>query len=99
MPSVFFRVGYYVRHEYEDAELIENPPEQPILEKLTRDILDSNPRVTKFRITWHESEPDKNTENLLENLHLGSPLKSKNVESSENASSLQNASSLDVNFE
>ena len=96
----FFRVGYYVRHEYDDLELIENPPEPPILEKLTRDILDSNPRVTKFRITWHESEPDQNPESLLENLQLGSPVKSGNVgDSLPIASSLKNPSSLDVNFE
>ena len=48
----FIRVGYYVSNEYDDAELQETPPEQPVFDKLTRNILASNPRVTKFKINW-----------------------------------------------
>ena len=51
----FIRVGYYVSNEYQDPELQENPPEQPIFDKLTRNILASNPRVTKFKINWDEA--------------------------------------------
>ena len=44
----FFRVGYYVNNAYAEDELNENPPPQPIIEKLTRHILVEKPRVTKF---------------------------------------------------
>jgi ASF1 like histone chaperone len=50
----FFRVGYYVNNYYEEQELVENPPEKPILERLTRHILVEKPRVTKFQITWED---------------------------------------------
>ena len=48
----FIRVGYYVSNEYSDPEMQETPPEQPLFDKLTRNILASNPRVTKFKINW-----------------------------------------------
>lgn len=53
----FIRVGYYVSNEYEDAELVENPPSQPELDKLKRNILASNPRVTKFKVNWDNTTP------------------------------------------
>jgi histone chaperone ASF1 len=34
--------------------MAENPPETPDLEKLNRNILASNPRVTKFKINWED---------------------------------------------
>ena len=49
----FIRVGYYVSNEYTDAELIETPPEQPDFDKLQRNILASNPRVTKVYINFY----------------------------------------------
>ena len=49
----FIRVGYYVSNDYDDPELTENMPEKPIFDRLTRNILASNPRVTKFKINWH----------------------------------------------
>lgn len=52
----FIRVGYYVNIEYDDPELVENPPEKPIYEKLGRSILASNPRVTKFKINWDDAK-------------------------------------------
>jgi len=48
----FIRVGYYVSNEYTDAELQETPPDKPDFNKLQRNILASNPRVTKFKINW-----------------------------------------------
>eukprot|EP00112_Aurelia_sp_Birch-Aquarium-sp1_P007403 Seg1806.9 transcript_id=Seg1806.9/GoldUCD/mRNA.D3Y31 product="Transcription initiation factor TFIID subunit 7" protein_id=Seg1806.9/GoldUCD/D3Y31 len=48
----FVRVGYYVSNEYVDPELRENPPCHPIYEQLQRNILDSEPRITKFNIGW-----------------------------------------------
>ena len=50
----FIRVGYYVSNEYSDPELQETPPETPNFDKLTRNILASNPRVTKFKINWDD---------------------------------------------
>ena len=34
--------------------MTENPPENPDFEKLNRNILASNPRVTKFKIQWED---------------------------------------------
>ena len=48
----FVRVGYYVNNEYVDPELVENPPPKPLFDKLQRNILASNPRVTKFKVNW-----------------------------------------------
>ena len=45
-------MGYYVSNEYSDPEMQETPPETPLFDKLTRNILASNPRVTKFKINW-----------------------------------------------
>lgn len=50
--SEFIRVGYYVNTDYGDPEMRENPPPQVILEQLQRNILASQPRVTKFPIQW-----------------------------------------------
>ena len=41
-----------VNNEYDDPELQENLPEKPILEKIYRNILASDPRVKKFKIVW-----------------------------------------------
>ena len=48
----FIRVGYYVSNDYDDPELTENMPDKPVFDRLTRNILASNPRVTKFKINW-----------------------------------------------
>lgn len=48
----FLRVGYYVNNEYVDAELRENAPAKPLFDKLQRNILATNPRVTRFKIDW-----------------------------------------------
>lgn len=51
----FVRVGYYVTNEYEDVEMRENPPSEPIYDKLVRSIAANEPRVTKFKINWDSS--------------------------------------------
>lgn len=56
----FIRVGYYVNVDYSDPELKENPPATPLYDKLVRNILATNPRVTRFKIDW-----DDNLENAL----------------------------------
>ncbi|KXJ14531.1 histone chaperone asf1 isoform X2 [Exaiptasia diaphana] len=50
----FVRVGYYVNNDYVDPEMKENPPAKPVIEKLQRNILVSEPRVTKFHIKWDD---------------------------------------------
>ena len=52
----FFRVGYYVNNYYEEQELSENPPDKPLIDRLTRHILVEKPRVTKFQIQWEDSQ-------------------------------------------
>ena len=53
MEREFVRIGYYVRYDYTDPLLKENPPEAVKLDLLERSILDSKPRVTKFSIPWY----------------------------------------------
>eukprot|EP00434_Breviolum_minutum_P028316 symbB.v1.2.025052.t1/scaffold2412.1/size81594/3 len=50
----FCRVGYYVRYEYDDEELQENPPETVDWDHVHRVL--SAPRVTKFEIPWDSTE-------------------------------------------
>ena len=57
MLQEFIRVGYYVNNDYDDPEMMETPPEPPQYDRLKRNILASNPRVTKFKINWED--PDK----------------------------------------
>ena len=44
-PQELIRVGYYVANEYEEEELRENPPEQPIVEKCAQQGLQHAPRT------------------------------------------------------
>lgn len=46
----FIRVGYYINNDYADPELRESPPALPQFDKLQRNILASNPRVTRFMV-------------------------------------------------
>lgn len=50
----FVRVGYFINNEYTDMELRENPPTQPLFEKVQRNILGDKPRVTRFKINWDD---------------------------------------------
>lgn len=51
----FVRVGYFINNDYSDPELRENPPPKPSFEKLTRNILATKPRVTRFKINWDDT--------------------------------------------
>lgn len=51
----FVRVGYFINNDYTDPELKENPPARPQFEKMTRNILASKPRVTRFKINWDDA--------------------------------------------
>ncbi|KAG2461310.1 ASF1A protein, partial [Polypterus senegalus] len=65
----FIRVGYYVNNEYTEPELRENPPVKPDFAKLQRNILASNPRVTRFHINWDDnSEKVDDSENTIPNM-------------------------------
>lgn len=44
----FVRIGYFLNNEYEDEAMKENPPEVPLVNQLKRNILASDPRVTRF---------------------------------------------------
>eukprot|EP00931_Biecheleriopsis_adriatica_P108188 TRINITY_DN82525_c0_g1_i1.p1 TRINITY_DN82525_c0_g1~~TRINITY_DN82525_c0_g1_i1.p1 ORF type:complete len:192 (-),score=28.91 TRINITY_DN82525_c0_g1_i1:109-639(-) len=50
----FCRVGYYLRHDYDDKELQEDPPQAVVWEKLQRVL--STPCITKFLIKWDNAE-------------------------------------------
>ncbi|XP_037938609.1 histone chaperone asf1 [Teleopsis dalmanni] len=51
----FVRVGYFINNDYVDPELKENPPTKPLFDKLTRNILATKPRVTRFKINWDDA--------------------------------------------
>ncbi|CAB3376856.1 Hypothetical predicted protein [Cloeon dipterum] len=59
----FVRVGYFINNEYSDPDLRENPPATPQYDKITRNILASAPRVTRFKIDWDNSSSEQNGEN------------------------------------
>lgn len=93
----FIRVGYYVNVDYSDPELKENPPTTPLFEKLVRNILATNPRVTRFKIDWDDNQENvpplastENTGNVVGTEDSLGPLKPTNNSKSEE-------SSMDVN--
>jgi len=51
----FVRVGYFINNDYTDPELRELLPPKPQFDKLTRNILASKPRVTRFKINWDDT--------------------------------------------
>lgn len=48
----FFRLGYYMHHEYVDDQLKENPPDEIAWDHLQRVILSDKPIITKPQIEW-----------------------------------------------
>jgi len=50
----FVRVGYYVNVAYSVQEMNENPPACVDFNLLTKEILATEPRVTRFKINWTE---------------------------------------------
>uniref|UniRef100_A0A0A1WUH1 Histone chaperone asf1 n=1 Tax=Zeugodacus cucurbitae TaxID=28588 RepID=A0A0A1WUH1_ZEUCU len=51
----FVRVGYFINNDYADPEMRENPPPKPLFDKLTRNILATKPRITRFKINWDDT--------------------------------------------
>ncbi|XP_026466792.1 histone chaperone asf1-like [Ctenocephalides felis] len=60
----FIRVGYFINNDYNESEqeLRETPPAIPQYDKIVRNILETQPRVTRFQINW-----DDNSTNGCEN--------------------------------
>jgi len=66
LGNKFSRVGYYVNNDYIDPELRETPPDIIQFDKVERNILASNPRVTRFKIEWgDESEEESGCTDAL----------------------------------
>lgn len=62
----FVRVGYFINNDYTDPELKNVPPPKPLFDKLTRNILATKPRVTRFKINWDDSSTATNGETNLD---------------------------------
>uniref|UniRef100_A0A914EA07 Anti-silencing function protein 1 n=1 Tax=Acrobeloides nanus TaxID=290746 RepID=A0A914EA07_9BILA len=55
----FTDIGWFVSNEYQDEELVENPPTKPVLEKIRRTIKTDDVRVTMFTIKWDDKQDDE----------------------------------------
>ena len=81
----FFRVGYYVYNFYADQELADNPPEEVLVDKVTRNVLADKPRITRFDIKWGDEKDEpvmeegeensqmiqkENNDSFMEKMHL-----------------------------
>lgn len=53
----FVRIGYFVNNEYNEPYDLENPPNPVDINKLFRNILANEPRVTRFAIDWSGNSP------------------------------------------
>lgn len=62
-----------MNNDYNDPELRENPPAKPLFDKLTRNILGSKPRVTRFKINWDDSNGTANGEMTIDNVPTEAP--------------------------
>lgn len=70
----FVRVGYFINNEYSDPELKEMPPAKPQFDKLQRNILDTKPRVTRFKINWEDAVGNNGIGNGSDGeMHAGEP--------------------------
>jgi histone chaperone ASF1 len=48
----FVRIGYYMRHEYDCEELVENPPDELDIRRVKRTLDMANPHLTRYPIMW-----------------------------------------------
>nr|CAH7725305.1 unnamed protein product [Callosobruchus chinensis] len=81
----FIRVGYFINNEYSDLELRENLPSPPQFDKVMRNILASEPRVTRFKINWEETNAQEAVPVSEQN--GGPSMSTSNATDSENAAS------------
>ncbi|PRP82763.1 hypothetical protein PROFUN_09848 [Planoprotostelium fungivorum] len=54
----FIKIGYFVRSEYADPKLNENPPKISQTDKMIKTIAADQPKVTRFIIDWNAEDPD-----------------------------------------
>eukprot|EP00128_Syssomonas_multiformis_P012161 Colp12_sorted_trinity150504_noHs@26490 len=62
----FIRVGYYVNNDYKDEALRENPPKDIEYQQVYREILASQPRVTRFPIEWDSPTAQPVNEGMMQ---------------------------------
>uniref|UniRef100_A0A0K0E2M6 Anti-silencing function protein 1 n=1 Tax=Strongyloides stercoralis TaxID=6248 RepID=A0A0K0E2M6_STRER len=56
--QLFNKISWYCAVEYTDPELIENKPEEPIIEKLQRRVVFDEPRNVIYNIKWNDSNEE-----------------------------------------
>ena len=76
----FFRVGFYTNIFYDDDALNEALPNPPVIERLVRRVMGSEPRVTHFPIEWDKQETVYPTQFPTLSAE-GQPMGSENVKS------------------
>lgn len=57
--QMFVKIAWFVTHVYTDQELLDNPPEKPIIEKLQRNVSTEDVRVTYYAIKWEDPVMDE----------------------------------------
>ena len=75
----FVRVGYYVNNEYSEEYDEEVGPPKPLdMSKVRRCVLAEKPRVTRFPISWGDSEDEK--ENMADEGQQGQSVEEQMME-------------------
>ncbi|KAF4695488.1 ASF1 anti-silencing function 1, variant 2 [Perkinsus olseni] len=54
----FCRIGFYLKHEYDNEEMNNEPPEEIDFTRLLRKVDVENPRITKYVINWDEENEE-----------------------------------------
>uniref|UniRef100_A0A1I8AF51 Anti-silencing function protein 1 n=1 Tax=Steinernema glaseri TaxID=37863 RepID=A0A1I8AF51_9BILA len=69
----FMKIGYFVANEYTDEELINEPPVEPIIEKVVRSVKTDDLRVHFNMINWDDetTTPDVEMEDKEEQKNIG----------------------------
>uniref|UniRef100_A0A915DFL2 MULE transposase domain-containing protein n=1 Tax=Ditylenchus dipsaci TaxID=166011 RepID=A0A915DFL2_9BILA len=60
--QLFVKIGWFITHGYNketDPELADEPPAQPVVEKLQRSVLTGDIRVTYYAIKWDDDPPQE----------------------------------------
>jgi len=81
--QLFVKIGWFITHAYDketDPELFEDPPVQPIVEKLQRIISIDDVRVTYYAIKWDDDpvEASDDEEGIAKELENLEPLTHEN---------------------
>jgi histone chaperone ASF1 len=54
--QLFNKIAWFITHTYTEPELIDNPPDQPIIEKMERTVITEDLRVTSYPIKWDDAD-------------------------------------------